>query len=148
MYAIGIDVGGSYTGIAESLYGDIATAVCVLKTPELLPWLQLKISKHPEMIVVIGTPKTDTKQNQNSLRIESLVTKIESLGSRVVLVDETNTTGFALSLSEFVHGTVRGESRVAKSERMDATSAAMILQRYLDTQTTSQSLMDQDDWDI
>lgn len=147
MRYLGLDVGGRYTGVAVSEYGGIATSLRVVDTNELQSWLVRELSKDTDTVCVIGIPRTHEheKDNTNTDRINQLVTTLRTMNVTVVLVDESSTTGFALSLQNFAGNTARGVSSVKKSDRMDATAAAMILQRYLDTQKPRSSILDDDE---
>lgn len=134
MAYLGIDVGSKKIGFSYSATGEIAEPLCTLPKKEAIAFVkEMKIKKEVTDLV-IGMPQKEGRQNDNVKNINAFASLFR--GDFVIhFTDESNTTGSALSLTNHMRGAQHGKSLVSRSEHLDATAAALILQRFLDIKT-------------
>lgn len=131
MAYLGVDVGSKKIGFSYSQTGVIAEPLCTLSKKEALAFVKEMKSKKGVTDLVIGMPHKEGKQNDNVKNIHNFASLFR--GDFVIhFVDESNTTGSALALTNHMRGAQHGKSLVSRSEHLDATAAALILQRFLD----------------
>lgn len=136
MAFLGIDIGSGSVGVAISLGGELASPHSIIPARLWRAGIQKLIQEKSITDCVVGMPRISVGENENAQRVRDAIRFLESCGVTVHVVDETNTTGFALSLGSTVHE----PSRKVVSKRVDDTAAAMILQRYLDTRRGPRSI--------
>ncbi len=134
MRYMSVDYGDVRTGIAMSdPSAFLASALCVIRERNMKT-LATKISElakeHKVAEIVLGFPKnSDNTMGERSERTLALKAMLEEeSGLNVVLRDERNTTLHASSLLNETN--TRGKKR---KEIIDAVSAVIILQDYLDS---------------
>lgn len=134
MKYIGVDFGDARVGIASSDFGGIiASAVCIIKVKGIEDAADKVAEKAKELggqAFVVGMPKTTTGKNE--YRVERTRRFVDLLTARcnlpVFYFDERFTSAEAVRyLSE---GGVYGAKRKSV---LDAVSAQIILQSYLDS---------------
>lgn len=135
---LGLDIGSGSVGVAVSMGGDLAQPLAVVDARE---WKQKvsEIIRNREIdTVIVGIPKTLENQNENMIRVKQAIAYLEKLGVVVERVDESSSTGFAISMGQVV--AERGRKQVRA--RVDDTAAALVLQRYLDIRRGGKSVLE------
>lgn len=133
MKILGIDYGDVRTGVAVSDDSQfLASAVCVIKEtyqPKLIEKIAEIVSQTSVQVIVVGLPKnmdgTEGFRAEKCREFASLLT--DRTGLETVLIDERLTTVEAHKILSATN--TRGKKR---KEVVDAVSAVMILQDYLD----------------
>lgn len=131
MAYLGIDVGSKKIGFSYSATGEIAEPLCTLAKKEAIAFVKEMKVKKGITDLVIGMPHKEGKQNENSKNVNAFASLFRG-DFTIHFIDESNTTGSALALTNHMRGAASGKSLVLRSEHLDATAAALILQRFLD----------------
>jgi putative transcription antitermination factor YqgF len=138
MSYLGLDIGSGSVGVAISMGGDLAQPLVVVDAREWKQRVGEIIRNKKIETVVVGIPKTTAMDNENMVRVKQAISYLEKLGVVVERVDESSSTGFAISLGQMV--AERGRKQVRA--RVDDTAAALVLQRYLDIRRGGKSVLE------
>lgn len=127
-----IDYGGKRTGIAVTdPFKMIATALCTIETPKLIPFLKAYFSKEAVELVIIGMPLNwDETATHATPLVERFLSDFRKAfpGLPIETVDERYTSKMATDAMLLMG--LKKKQRQEKG-RIDQIAATMMLQEFL-----------------
>ena len=135
MIALSVDLGHARTGLAVSdKSGFLASSLCVIteyNDEKLIQKIAEKVKETKAQIIVVGLPRNmDGSEGESAIRARELAARLSELtGVPHHMQDERGTTITAHSYLSAGNG--YGKKR---KQKVDAVSASIILQDYLDSQ--------------